>query len=60
MGEERIDVAGQPQHAFKFSIKAALSPKLIVWTTPKGLLLAVTVEHEEKDWPEESMKLLFK
>ena len=57
LGEERIDVAGQPQRAFKFSIKAAMTPELTVWTTPKGLLLAVVVDRQ-KDWPREEMKLL--
>lgn len=58
VGEENIEVAGLTRRAFKFSIKAALSPELVVWTTPKGLLLAVSVEHGDKDWPQEGMKLL--
>jgi hypothetical protein len=58
LGEENIEVAGLPRRAFKFSIKAALSPELVVWTTSKGLLLAVSVEHGDEDWPEEGMKLL--
>jgi hypothetical protein len=58
LGGENIDVAGQPRRAFKFSIKVALSPELLIWTSPRGLLLAVAVQHEGKEWPEESMKLL--
>jgi hypothetical protein len=58
LGEENIDVAGQPQRAFKFSIKVVLSPELLIWTTRRGLLLAVAVQHEDKNWPEEGMKLL--
>ena len=58
LGEDKIDIEGQPRRAFKFSIKAMLSPELIVWTSPKGLLLGVSVQHEGKDWPEESMKLI--
>jgi hypothetical protein len=58
IGEENINVAGQPRRAFKFSIKVALSPELLIWTSPKGLLLAVAVQHEGKDVPEEGMKLL--
>lgn len=58
LGEENIEVAGLPRRAFKFSINAALFPELVVWTTPKGLLLAVSVEHGDKNWPEEGMKLL--
>ena len=58
LGEDNIDVAGQPRRAFKFSIKVALSPELILWTTPRGLLLSVAAQHEGKSWPEESMKLI--
>ena len=58
LGDEDIDIAGQSRRAFKFSLKVALSPELIIWTSPKGLLLAVAVLHEGKDWPEESMKLV--
>jgi hypothetical protein len=57
LGEDKIDIEGQPRRAFKFSIKAMLSPELIVWTSPKGLLLRVAVRHEEKNWPEEGIKL---
>jgi hypothetical protein len=58
LGEERLDVAGEQRRAFKFSIKVALSPELIIWTTPKGLLMRVAVQHPDKNWPEESMKLI--
>lgn len=58
LGGENIDIEGQPHRAFKFSIKVALSPELIIWTSPRGLLLAVAIRHEGKDWPEESMKLV--
>jgi hypothetical protein len=58
LGEERLDVAGEQRRAFKFSIKVALSPEFIIWTTPKGLLMRVAVQHPDKDWPEESMKLI--
>lgn len=58
IGEENVDIAGQPRQAFKFSIKFALSSELIIWTTPKGLLLSVVVQHEAKNWPEESMELV--
>ena len=58
LGEENLEIAGLPQRAFKFSIKAALSPEIVVWTTTNGLLLAVSVEHGDKDWPEQGMKLL--
>jgi hypothetical protein len=58
LGEENIEIAGVPRRAFKFSIKAALSPEFAVWTTTNGLLLAVSVEHGDKNWPEQGMKLL--
>jgi hypothetical protein len=58
LGEENIDVAGQPRRAFKFSIKVPLSPELIAWTSPKGLLLAVAVQHEGKSSLDRTMKLV--
>lgn len=58
LGEENIEIAGLSRPAFKFSIKAALSPDIVVWTTRNGLLLAVSVEHGDKSWPEQAMKLL--
>ena len=58
LGGENIDIAGQSHRAFKFSIKVALSPELVIWTSPKGVLLKVGIQHEGKDWPEESMKLV--
>lgn len=58
VGEENIEVAGMLRPAFKFSIKASLSPEIVVWTTKNGLLLAVTVEHGDKNWPEQAMKLI--
>lgn len=58
VGEEKINAGGQIRSAFKFSIKVALSPELVIWTTPKGVLLEIAVQHEGKQWPEESLKLL--
>jgi hypothetical protein len=58
LGEETKEFAGRPRRAFKFSIKVALSPALIIWTSPKGLLLGVGVQHEGKDLPEEGLKLV--
>jgi len=58
LGEENMNIAGQPRRAFKFSIKALLSPELIIWTSPRGVLLSVAVQHEGKGWPEEGMKLV--
>ena len=58
LGDENIDIAGQPHRALKFSIKVALSPELVIWTSPKGVLLKVAIQHASKDWPEKSMKLV--
>ena len=58
LGAENIDIAGHTHRAFKFSIKIALFPELIASTSPRGLLLAVAIRHEGKDFPEESMKLV--
>jgi len=58
LGEENVEVAGQEQRALKFSFKVALQPGLLIWTSPKGFLLALAFEHEHKDWPAEGMKLL--
>jgi hypothetical protein len=58
LGEENLVVAGKPRRAFKFSIKCALSPELVIWTSQKGLLLSVALQHDAKNWPEESLKLV--
>jgi hypothetical protein len=58
MGEENLDVAGHSERSLKFSIKVALSPELMIWTTPKGLLLAASVQPVSPAWPVTSMKLV--
>lgn len=57
LGEEDIKAAGRKWHAHKFSLKVALNPEFLIWTSSKGLLLALAVEHEHKDWPQEGMRL---
>lgn len=57
MGEENIEGAGRKWRAHKFSLKVASHPQYLIWTSPKGLLLALAIEHEHKDWPEEGLKL---
>lgn len=57
LGEEQIEAAGQKWLAHKFSIKVAMHPEFLVWTSSKGLLLAITIKHENKDYPEEWMRL---
>lgn len=43
--------------ALKFSLKIPLHPQYLIWTSTKGLLLALAIEHEHKDWPEEGLRL---
>jgi hypothetical protein len=57
LGEEGIETAGRKWRAHKFSLKVPLHPQYLIWTSPKGLLLALAIEHEHKDWPQEGMRL---
>ncbi len=57
LDEEEIEAAGRKWRAHKFSLKVPLHPQYLIWTSPKGLLLALAIEHEHKDWPEEGMRL---
>ncbi len=57
LGEEDIEAAGRKWHAHKFSLKIPLHPQYLLWTSQKGLLLALAIEHEHADWPEEGMRL---
>ena len=57
LGDEEIDAAGRRWHAHKFSLKVALEPEFLIWTSPKGLLLAFAMEHGHKDWQEEGIRL---
>lgn len=58
LGEANIEAAGQRWDARKFSLKVALHPEFLIWTSPKGLLLALTVEHSQPNSPQEGMKLV--
>jgi hypothetical protein len=58
LGDEDTEAAGQKWRAHKFSLKVALHPEFLIWTSSKGLLLALAVEHDHKDWPQEGMKLV--
>jgi len=53
-----LSAAGRTWEAYEFSIKVALQPRLLVWTTKKGLLLVVAVEHEHANWPNEGLRLV--
>ena len=57
LGEEDIEAAGQKWRAHKFSLKVALHPAFIIWTSSKGLLLALDVEHFQPDWPKGGLRL---
>lgn len=58
LGIESIEEAGQNWQAYKFSLKVPLHPKFLIWTSSKGLLLALAVEHSHPNWPKEGIKLV--
>jgi hypothetical protein len=58
LGEESIELAGENWRAHKFSLKVSLHPEFLIWTSSKGLLLSLAVEHAHKNWSEEGMKLV--
>jgi hypothetical protein len=57
VGEEDIQTAGRKWRAHKFSLKVPQHPQYLLWTSPRGLLLALAIEHEHKEWPEEGLRL---
>jgi hypothetical protein len=57
LGKEDIDTGGRKWHADKFSIKVPFHPEFLLWTSPRGLLLALAVQHEHKNWPDEGLRL---
>ena len=58
LGEESVEFAGQNWRAYKFSLKVALHPKFLIWTSSKGLLLSLAVENARKNWPGEGLRLV--
>jgi hypothetical protein len=58
LGEESIEAADQKWLAHKFSLKVAMHPQFLIWTSSRGLLLALTIEHTHPNWPQEGMKLV--
>jgi len=58
LGTETITLVHERLRAYKFSLKVALHPEFLIWTSPKGLLLSLAVEHAHKNWPEEGMTLV--
>jgi hypothetical protein len=57
-GTENIEVADRNWRAYKFVLKVPSYPAISFWTSSKGLLLSVTIEHTDPNWPLESMKLV--
>lgn len=57
LGVENLEAAGRSWRAYKFSIKVPLHPEYLVWTSEKGLLLGLSVEHAHADWPKEGLRL---
>jgi hypothetical protein len=58
LGEEDISVADQKWRAFKFSLKVPSHPQFLIWTSSRGILLALAIEHTHPNWPKEGMKLV--
>jgi hypothetical protein len=58
LGEENIEAAEQKWRAHKFSLRVALHPQFLIWTSSRGLLLALAIEHPHANWPQEGMKLV--
>jgi hypothetical protein len=57
LGEENIQAADQNWTAHKFSLKVPSYPQFLIWTSSKGILLALAIEHAHPNWPQEGMKL---
>jgi hypothetical protein len=57
LGVEDLEAAAQHWQAYKFSIKVPLHPRFLLWASSKGLLLALTVEHQHTSWPKEGIRL---
>jgi hypothetical protein len=57
LGEETIEAADRKWNAYKFSLKVPSHSEFLIWTSTKGILLALAIEHEHPDWPKEGMKL---
>jgi len=57
LGKEDIEAADRKWSAYKFSLKVPSHPQFLIWTSSKGILLALAIEHEHSNWPREGMKL---
>jgi hypothetical protein len=57
LGDTDFEAAGRKWRAHEFSLKVASSREYLIWTSPKGLLLALAFEHEHADWKNEGVRL---
>lgn len=57
MGEDNVKAAGRNWRAFKFSLKVPMHPQYLIWTSQRGLLLGVAMEHPHKNWRDEGLRL---
>lgn len=58
LGDEPIRVADRQWLAHKFSLKVAMHPKFLIWTSLRGLLVAAAIEHSHPNWPQEGIRLV--
>jgi hypothetical protein len=56
VGDEQL-VAGQKWAAQKFSLKVGTNREYLIWTSQKGMLLALAVQHAHRNWREEGIRL---
>ncbi len=58
LGEEDIQAAGVKWEAHKFSFHVPTHPEFLLWTSPKGFLLALSIAHGHTDWRKEGLRLV--
>jgi len=57
LGEEDLETATQKFQAYKFLFRVPSKPQFLIWTSSKGILLRLAVEHAHEDWPQEGIRL---
>jgi hypothetical protein len=58
LGEEDVQAAGMKWEAHKFSFRVPTHPEFLLWTSPKGFLLALSVAHGHPEWRKEGLRLV--
>jgi hypothetical protein len=58
LGREEITAAQQKWKADKFELHVATHPKLLMWLSREGILLVLSPEHTNKNWPKEQLELV--